>query len=136
MAAQKGKELLIARDDGASGYTAIGAMRTKRIALTKGTTDVSDSDSSLWRELLAGANLRSISVSGQGVFKDSAVEADVFEDFEGEVAVAYQLTIPDFKTITGNFIITNYESNGGHEGEVSFSMTLESAGAMTIADVA
>jgi TP901-1 family phage major tail protein len=135
MAAQKGKEILIARDDGAGGHTTIGALRSKRIAFSVGTTDVSDSDSSLWRELLAGANLRSLSVSGQGVLKAAAVEGDLFDDFAGATAVEYELTIPGFKTITGDFIITNYESSGGHEGEVSFSMTLESAGALTIADV-
>ncbi|MEM7567542.1 MAG: phage tail tube protein, partial [Pseudomonadota bacterium] len=38
-----------------------------------------------------------------------------------------------FGTIEGPFQITNFELAGNHEGEVTFEIALESAGAITFA---
>jgi TP901-1 family phage major tail protein len=39
-----------------------------------------------------------------------------------------QLIIPDFGTIAGNFHIGTLEFTGSHDGELTFEITLESAG--------
>ncbi|WP_210208250.1 phage major tail protein, TP901-1 family [Rhodoplanes roseus] len=52
--------------------------------------------------------------------------------FDGAVRT-YQLVIPDFGTVTGSFQITSLEFAGEHNGEVTFELALESAGALIFA---
>ena len=47
--------------------------------------------------------------------------------FDG-IARAWQVIVPDFGSIQGPFQITALELSGRHDGEVSFEISLESAG--------
>lgn len=133
MAAQKGREILIKVDsDGAGTFLTIGGMRSKSISLNSETVDVTDSDSAnQWRELLENAGVRSASISGSGVFKDSASEEDVRGYFFSGAIEEYQFIVPDFGTIEGLFQVNSLEYAGEYNGEASFSMSFESAGALT-----
>ena len=50
--------------------------------------------------------------------------------FDGAVKT-YQIAIPDFGTIEGAFQIVSLEFAGEHNGEVTYELSLESAGALT-----
>lgn len=130
MAAQKGREVLINVDsDGAGTFLAIGGMRSKSISMNDSMVDVTDSDSTnRWRELLANAGIRTATLTGSGVFKDSASEEDVRGYFFSGSHVDYQFVIPNFGTLEGPFHISSLEYTGEHNGEAQFSMTFESAG--------
>ena len=43
----------------------------------------------------------------------------------------YQIVIPAFGTVQGAFQITSLEFAGEHNGEVTYNMSIESAGALT-----
>jgi len=135
MAAQTGKDLLIkvGNNDGPpETFTTVSGMQSKSIAFNSTTVDITDSDSTnRWRELLEGAGVKTASVSGDGVFKDSASEETVRGYFFGGSIHDYQVIIPDFGTVEGLFQITALEYSGEQDGESRFSMTLESAGALT-----
>lgn len=133
MVAQPGKNVLIRVDStGAGVFITIGGMRSKSISLNAETVDISDSDSvNRWRELLAGAGIRSATITGSGVFKDSAGEEDVRGYFFAGTIVDYQLVVPDFGTIQGAFQVTSIDYAGEYNGEATFSMTFESAGELT-----
>lgn len=131
MAAQKGSALLIKRGDAASPevFTTVAGLRTKTITLARGTVDITNSDSTnKWRELLAGAAIRSCAVSGAGVFKDATGDESLRADFYADVIGNFQILVPDFGTFEGPFQLTSLEYSGEHEGEVAFSLALESAG--------
>ena len=84
-----------------------------------------------WRELLAGAGVRRAALIGAGVFKDAASDAlmrQVF--FDGDIRM-YQVAVPDFGIVEGPFQIISLEYRGEHDGEVTFEMAFESAGALT-----
>ena len=129
MAVQKGKDLLIRIDDGSGAFVAVAGLRAWRIALDAGTVDVTNADSAgRWRELLGGAGVRRASVSGGGVFRDEPSDAlmrALF--FEGGIR-AFQVVIPGLGRLDGPFQITALDYRGEHAGEVTFEMTLESAG--------
>ena len=133
MAAQKGKSILIKVDtDGAGDFETIGGMRSKSITLNKETVDVTDSDSVLqWRELLGGAGVKTCSISGSGVFKDSATEGLILTNFNTDVIAEYQFIVPALGTFEGLFDITSVEYSGEYNGEAQFSMSFESAGQIT-----
>ncbi|MEJ2623679.1 MAG: phage major tail protein, TP901-1 family [Pseudolabrys sp.] len=135
MTAQKGKDLLVKIADGA-GYTTVAGLRTRRLSFNAETVDVTDAESAnRWRELLDGAGVKRASVSGQGLFKDAATDELMRQTFFDGTVVTYQIVIPAFGTMQGPFQITTLEFAGEHNGEVTYTMTLESAGELTFAAV-
>ena len=84
-----------------------------------------------WRELLAGAGVRSASISGSGVFRDAATDERARQIFFAGEVPQFQVVIPDFGVVQGPFQITSIEYAGSHNGEASYELTLASAGALT-----
>ncbi|MGB3274551.1 MAG: phage major tail protein, TP901-1 family [Xanthobacteraceae bacterium] len=131
MAAQKGKDLLIKMHDG-TGFVTVAGLRSRRIAFNAETVDITHAESAeRWRELLAGAGVRRASVSGRGLFRDGASDALMRQAFFDGATPACQVVVPDFGIIEGPFQIASLEFSGEHNGEVSFDVALESAGALT-----
>jgi len=136
MVAQKGKDLLVKISDGAS-YTTVAGLRTRRLAFNAETVDITHAESaSRWRELLDGAGAKRASVSGRGLFKDAASDALMRQTFFDGTIVGYQIVIPAFGTVQGPFQITSLEFAGEHNGELTYDMTLESAGELNFAAIA
>jgi len=130
MGAQKGKDLLLKINDGAA-YVTVAGLRSRRIAFNAELVDITHAESAeRWRELLAGAGVRRASVSGRGLFKDAASDALVRTAFFNGLISDCQMVVPDFGSITGPFQIASLEFAGEHNGEVTFDLTLESAGAL------
>jgi TP901-1 family phage major tail protein len=131
MGAQKGKDLLVKMYDGAS-YVTVAGLRSRKIAFNAELVDVTHAESvDRWRELLAGAGVKRASISGRGLFKDAASDALVRQAFFDGTINACQVVVPDFGTIEGPFQISSLEFSGEHNGEVTFDIGLESAGALT-----
>lgn len=135
MAAQKGKDLLIKiAPAGGSVYETVAGLRASRISLNAEPVDVTTAESAgRWRELLAGAGARSAAISGSGVFKDAASDAQVRAAFFDGVLIDAELTVPDFGVIAGPFQISALEYAGDHDGQATFEISLASAGALTFA---
>lgn len=133
MVAQKGKDLLLKIDGGGSaGFVTVAGLRARRIAFNSETIDVTDSESAgRWRELLAGGGVQRAAVSGSGIFKDQASDAAIRSHFFAGEIVDWQVVVPSFGTVAGAFQISSLEYAGNHDGEVTFEMALESAGALT-----
>jgi len=131
MAAQKGKDLLLKIQDGASFIT-IAGLRTRQIVFNAETVDVTNAESiGRWRELLGGAGVRRASIAGSGVFRDAASDAMLRQVFFDGAIRDFQMAIPDFGVISGAFQIVALEYRGDHAAEVTFEIALESAGALT-----
>tara|TARA_Y100001937_G_C7032438_1_gene290729 strand:+ start:100 stop:513 length:414 start_codon:yes stop_codon:yes gene_type:complete len=137
MAAQKGSALLMKIGNGGSpeAFTTIGGMRSTSLTMNDEMVDVTNKDSSRARTLLAQGGVNSITVSGSGVFTDSASEATLKAKFDVSALTNYQFLVPDFGTFTGNFQLTTLEYGGEYNGEVTYSFTFESSGAITFATV-
>jgi TP901-1 family phage major tail protein len=134
MAAQKGKDLLLKAADGEGAFVTVAGLRARQIAFNAETVDVTHSESAgRWRELLAGAGVRRASISGAGIFKDEASDTLVRRSFFEGTILEWQVVVPDFGTISGAFQITGLEYRGDHAGEVTFDLSLESAGILAFA---
>lgn len=131
MAAQRGKDLLVKLDLGAGVFETIAGLRATRITFNAETVDVTNLDSAgRWRELLAGAGVRSAAISGSGVFRDEASDERVRAIFfAGEIGT-YRVIVPDFGVVEGPFQITSIEYSGSHDGEAVYEIALASAGAI------
>jgi TP901-1 family phage major tail protein len=135
MAKQLGRALLVKIDDGAGTLSNLCGLNSKSFTLNNSSIDVTTPDcttpeGALYTQTLAG--LKNASVSGDGFFEDSTTEARM-----NTVAMAndnstnFEIVIPDFGTYAGAFRITSLEFGGETEGGVTYSVALESTGAIT-----
>ena len=129
MAAQKGKDLLLKAADGAGAFVTVAGLRARQIAFNAETVDVTHAESAgRWRELLGGAGLRRAGISGSGIFKDDVSDELVRQIFFDGAIRDWQVVVPGFGTLTGPFQLTSLEYRGDHAAEVTFDLSLESAG--------
>jgi TP901-1 family phage major tail protein len=132
MAAQKGKDLLLKIHDGVSAFVTVAGLRTRRIAMNADTVDATDAESAgRWRELLGGAGVKRASVSGTGIFKDQASDLMLRQVFFDGLLRDWQIVIPNFGILQGPFQISNLDYRGEHAAEITFDITLDSAGALS-----
>ena len=133
MAAQKGKSVLIKLGDGEGSETfaTIGGLRSSSITLNDEMVDITNKDSSNAREILAGAGVNSITISGSGVFTDSASEISCRALLGASAFSNFQFVVPALGTYQGAFMLTSLEYAGEYNGETTYSMTFESSGAVT-----
>lgn len=137
MAAQKGKDLLLKLDEtGAGSFETVAGLRATRISFNTETVDVTTAESAgQWRELLAGAGVRTAAISGSGIFKDAASDAALRRVFFDSTIPAFEVVIPDFGVVAGPFQLTGLEYSGQHDGEAVFEISLVSAGALSFTAV-
>ncbi|HKL64864.1 MAG TPA: phage major tail protein, TP901-1 family [Roseovarius sp.] len=130
MAVQNGKDLLIKVDlNGGGNFQTMAGLRATRVNFNAESVDVTSLDSAGgWRELLAGAGVKSAGISGSGVFRDAASDARMRQIFFDGETPDFQVVIPDFGTIQGPFQVTGIEYGGSHDGEATYEMSLASAG--------
>ncbi|MBC7132693.1 MAG: phage major tail protein, TP901-1 family [Roseovarius sp.] len=133
MAVQNGKDLLIKVDlTGSGNFQTVAGLRATRVSFNAESVDVTSLDSAGgWRELLAGAGVKSANLSGSGIFRDAASDARMRQIFfDGEMP-DFQVIIPDFGTIEGPFQVTGIEYGGTHDGEATYEVALASAGRLS-----
>ncbi|WP_299962044.1 phage major tail protein, TP901-1 family [uncultured Roseobacter sp.] len=137
MGAQNGKDLLIKVDmTGSGSYATLAGLRATRVSFNAETIDVTSLESQGgWRELLAGAGMRSVSISGSGVFRDADTDERARQLFFDGEAPAFQVVIPDFGVVEGPFQITAIEYGGSHNGEATYEVSLASAGALSFSAI-
>ena len=133
MAVQNGKDLLIKVDMVGDGqFQTLAGLRAQRLSLNAEQVDVTSLESAGgWRELLAGAGVKSASISGSGVFRDAATDARARQIFFDAGMPEFQVIVPSFGTIEGPFQITSIEYSGSHNDEATYEMSMASAGALT-----
>jgi TP901-1 family phage major tail protein len=132
MVAQRGKDLLIKLDTSGSGeFETVAGLRATRISFNAEAVDVTSLDSNGgWRELLAGAGVKSAAISGSGIFKDAATDERARQVFFDGEAPAWQVIIPDFGVVEGAFQLTAIEYAGDYNGEATYELSMASAGAL------
>ena len=96
MGAQNGKDLLVKVDMADDGqFTTLAGLRATRVSFNAETIDVTSLESQGgWRELLSGAGVRSVSISGSGVFRDADTDERARQLFFDGVAPNFQVIWP------------------------------------------
>jgi len=138
MTAQKGKDLLLKVDtDGAGSYATVAGLRARSLSFNAAPVDVTDQESAgRWRELLGGAGIRTARISGAGIFKDASTDETLRSYFFNGTIRNWQVIVPELGTVEGAFQISGLDYSGQHDGEVTFDMSLESAGALSFSAAA
>ncbi|MGC1495654.1 MAG: phage major tail protein, TP901-1 family [Sulfitobacter sp.] len=132
MAVQAGKDLLVKVDMTSDGqFETIAGLRATRVSFNAETVDVTSLDSDGgWRELLVGGGVRSAAISGSGVFRDEGTDERARQLFFDGLTPDFQVIIPDFGVVEGPFQVTSLEYAGSLNGEATYELALQSAGAL------
>jgi TP901-1 family phage major tail protein len=110
----------------------VAGLRTTQLAINAEQVAVTNKGSGGWRELLAGAGTRSVSVSGAGIFTGSAAEASVkAQALEGEIRL-FELSFEGGDRLRGNFQVTRLEYAGDFNAERTYTLALESSGPVQV----
>ena len=135
MSVEKGSAFLLKVGDGASpvGFTTVAGLRTTQMSVNGAMVEITSKDSGGWRELLSGAGVRSVSVSGAGVFTGSAAETRIKGNALAGVLDDYRLSFESGETMTGRFLVTRLDYAGDYNGERSYTLSLESSGVVAAA---
>ncbi|MFC7290886.1 phage major tail protein, TP901-1 family [Hirschia litorea] len=134
MTAQKGRDLLVRvrKENTTQSYETLAGLRKREIKFVSAGVVSTTVESVLgWRELLAGAGEKSLDISGEGVFVDSAADTRLSAAFFGRETPDFELFIPDYATLRGPFLISELRYGGTQDGELDFAITLRSAGAIS-----
>lgn len=137
MAAQLGRSVVLKVETtpGGGTYAAAAGGRTLTATVNNEIVDVTNKDSAGVRTLLEGAGVTSYSATIAGVFSDDSSYQLVRAAADGNDHLNYQLVFPgatNDRTLQGKFAITSLEEAGEYNGEMTYSISLESAGAITI----
>ncbi len=135
MAIEKGSAFLLKVGDGAAVpvFATVAGLRTTQLSINGETVVVTNKDSGGWRQLLSGAGVRSVSVSGAGVFTGSVAETRIKGNAMTGVLDDYRLSFESGESMTGRFLVTRLDYAGDFTGERSYTLTLESSGAVVVA---
>lgn len=130
MGVEKGSAFLLKVADGGDpvAYATMAGLRTTQLSVNGEAVNVTSKDSGGWRELLSGAGVRSVSVSGAGIFTGSAAETRLRSHALGGVLDDYELSFESGERMRGRFLVTRLDYAGDYNGERSYTLNLESSG--------
>ena len=136
MAAQKGRSLVFQFDTGGAVFAAVAGQRNTSFSMNNEIVDITSKDDAtaegaLHRVLLAQAGVGTCSISIDGVYLDTANFDTLRTACRDNTFVSVKMLSPGATidgTLTGSFAITNITEAGAYNGEMTYTMTFESAG--------
>ena len=133
MAAEKGRAFLLKIGDGqpSESFATIAGMRSTRLSINSELVDITNKDSGGWRELLSDGGIRKVSISGAGVFTNSQAEVDLQAKTLAGAVANYRIVFESGDMFSGAFLVSALDYAGEHNGERSYTLSLESSGPVT-----
>lgn len=133
MAAEKGSAFLLKIGDGGGPpvFGTVAGMRTTQMSVNGEVVNITSKGSGGWRELLSGAGVRSVSVSGSGIFTGSVAETRLKANALSGLIDDYQLSFESGERLQGRFLVTRLDYGGDYNGERTYALSLESSGPVT-----
>ena len=109
-------------------YSTVAGLRTTQMSVNGDAVVITNKGSGAWRELLSGAGVRSVSVSGAGVFTGSLAETRIKNNALAGLLDEYQLSFESGERLQGRFLVARLDYAGDFNGERSYTLALESSG--------
>lgn len=111
----------------------IAGVQTRDVGRNNELVDVTSDDDNGWRTYLANPGVKAVEISLSGVTKDEVFVAEFYNaSVTGETLT---INLPSNLASPGNeegtFMVQSFEQSGDHDGDIQFSVTLVSSGAVT-----
>ncbi|MCE7798648.1 phage tail protein [Sphingobium sufflavum] len=130
MSVEKGSAFLLKVGDGNApvAYSTMAGLRTTQLSVNGEAVNITSKDSGGWRTLLPGAGVRSVGVSGAGVFTGSTAEVRLRNHALAGAIDDYELSFESGERMRGKFLVTRLDYAGDYNGERNYTLSLESSG--------
>ncbi|MGL6043740.1 MAG: phage tail tube protein [Sandaracinobacteroides sp.] len=130
MAIESGAAFLLKMSDGAQPeqFRTVAGLRTTQMSLSAEPVVVTNKGSGGWRELLPTGGVRSVSISGAGVFTGSTAELQLKASVLSGALDRFEVSFEGGERLRGLFQVTRLDYAGDFNGERSFTLSLESSG--------
>lgn len=134
MGVESGAAFLLKMSDGGDPevFEVVAGMRTTQLSLASETIVVTNKGSGGWRELLATGGIRSVSISGAGVFTGSAAEMRLKSRTVTGGVDRFEVSFESGERIRGTFQVTRLDYSGDFNAERTYTLNLESSGPVEI----
>jgi TP901-1 family phage major tail protein len=133
MAKIAGRFVAVYLGDVATGVRVAG-MRSETISINNEPIDISDKGSLGVRQLMADVSMRTVDISGEGLFDGQSQLSAAVGDATA-LSATYTLLVTGVGSFAGLFHLSSVELGAPHEDAATFTMTLASAGAITFTAV-
>lgn len=114
-------------------FKKIGGLRSSSFSFASEAIDISNHGSGQWRKIKDAAGLRTVSISGDGVYNNTtnfkAMENDVLA---GNLVCLAFVDVSTGRVYHGCFKIVSLEVSGEYNGEATFTISAENSDAITI----
>ena len=131
MAAEAGRDLRIEYSSDGLTYAVVAGARTDSLTFNNEAIDITDKDDAGVRTYLDDIAVKSMSMSCTGVATASTFSALAAAAGSGTALHDFRVAFGSFATYTGSFFITSFEATGEQADTITFTMSLESSGAIT-----
>jgi predicted secreted protein len=124
MVARTGRDLILKK-----GGTAIGAQRVTGFTVDGSPVDITSKTDGGYRRLAGFAGVKSLDINVEGVWVDQVLSDLALGT--GSLLLT-DVTLEDgVDVISGDFYLANFEASGEHDGEQTYTATLQSSGQFT-----
>ena len=130
MAAEAGRDLRIKYDSG-SGAVVVAGARTDSLTFNNEAIDITDKDDAGVRTYLDDVAVKSMALSCTGVATANTFSALAAAAAADAALHDFEVDFGSFATYSGSFFITSFEATGEQADTITFTMSLESSGAIT-----
>lgn len=128
---QKGRNFLIKVSDGTSptAYVTLGGLRSTQIVINGGAVDISNKGSGGWREMLPGAGVKSIDLTGDGVYDSSSAQFRALQNAVlNDQLVQMEVISGGGDAYQGTWSIDSITRTGNHDNAEMYQLKISSSG--------
>jgi len=118
-------------------FRPVGGIRSKSLSFSAEGIDITNEESDEWKVMLDKAGIRSMEVSGSGVYSsyDMALYLET-KALTNELTCLMFLNKKTGRLYEGCFKLTSFEVSGDYDAESNMSISASSSGAITVATIA
>jgi len=130
MAIESGAAFLLRMADGGEpeAFRTVAGLRTTQMTFTTDPVVVTNKGSGGWRELLPTGGVKSVSISGAGVFTGSEAELALKALALSGALDRFEVSFEGGERLRGTFQVARLDYSGDFNGERTYTLALESSG--------
>jgi TP901-1 family phage major tail protein len=118
-------------------FKSTGGLRSKSLSFSAEGVDITNEESDEWKVMLDKAGMRSLEISGSGVYNNYPVFQTLVDKFlANELTCLMFVEVKTGKLYEGCFKLTSLEISGDYDAESNYSISASSSGTITIAVIA
>lgn len=130
--AEKGRSFLIKCGSNASPpvYSNVTGLKATNLTINNTAVDVTSKSSAGIRELLDGAGVNSMTITGSGVWDEAGTNLKALQTaaLTPSAPILAEIATGGNDTFAGFWQVTQFQRDGQFDGAETFSLTLESTG--------